>query len=188
MMRFRLGKVQVELHFSFLLLLSLFLLLEQMGAGLGFLLAVLIHELGHLLMMGLLSLPVEALSFSAFGIAIQRGESRRRLLPEMLLYLAGPGMNLLCVGLLDESLSRAFHLILALLNLLPILPMDGGNIQLLLLESCLPPERAERWAKFISRLWTLALLIPALCFLRQQRPTLLLFVLILALQQKEKGL
>lgn len=188
MISFRLGTMTVKIRFSFLLLLSLLLILQELELGTVFLLAVLWHELGHLLLMALLKLPPTELELSAFGVALRR-ERSGGFWGELALYLAGPAANLLaCAVLLPvDKVSGLFHLILATLNLLPIAPMDGGNITELLLEQFLEPSAAEKTAHRLSVLVWLALLLGAVAFLlKRWNPSMLIFVLLLAMQNRRR--
>lgn len=105
----------------------------------------------------------------------------------MLVALAGPGMNLalalvgaVLLGLLflaaqsgDPGLAARFaaenlinfvavNVFLALFNLLPIPPFDGGHV----VQGLLPPRLAERWASFarfgFPLLFILLLVVPAI--------------------------
>lgn len=187
MIFFRLGSMGVKIRFSFLLLLSLLLLLQELELGGTFLLAVLWHELGHLLLMILLKLPPTELELSAFGVALRR-ERSGGFWGELVLYLAGPAANLLaCTFLLPwDKVSGLFHLILAALNLLPIAPMDGGNITELLLEQFLDPSAARKTSHRLSLIVWIVLLLGAAAFLlKQWNPSLLIFVLLLGLQNQK---
>lgn len=185
MIRLQFRHFRLTIHFSFLLLLSLLLILQEIELGSTFLLALLCHEGGHLLVLLSLHLGAREMELSAFGIALHRqrvGSFRQ----ELLLYAAGPAANLLTAALLLpwNRVAGLFHLILAALNLLPIHPLDGGEITRLLLEQFLDLSAAERTAKSLSRmLWLLLLLAAGLLFLYQHKPTLLLFVLLLGLRQ-----
>ncbi len=187
MISFHIGKVPVSLRFSFLLIFSLFLLLDHLGIGLAFCCAVLIHELGHLLVMACLGLSVNEVELSAFGIAIQRKtEQSSGLWGELLLYLAGPVANLLAALFLFPrgEVAGAFHLLLGLLNFLPMKPMDGGQILSLALEHCLPWETARILEEIATALMDILLILAGLWLLNQrQNPALLVFSLILCLQQ-----
>ncbi len=185
MISFRCFGAQVKLRFSFLLLLSLFLLLEQLQQGGRFLLAVLWHELGHLLVLLLQKQQVSSLELSAFGIRMDRCHSGT-FWQEFFLHMAGPAANLFAAAFLLpwNKLSAIFHLLLATLNLLPILPMDGGNIAALVLEQLLPPVAAERSSRLLSALtWLLLLLLGAWLLLRHWNPAMLIFTVLLAVQK-----
>lgn len=113
-----------------------------------FWLAALLHELGHLLALRLLRGRVEQLRFRLSGAEICYSGCSLSYGGEVLLALAGPGMNLAlaCLGALLAKwmpvpwLYRfvGCHLSLALFNLLPALPLDGGRVLKALLEARFP--------------------------------------------------
>lgn len=182
MLRWRLGKLELSFHFSFFFLLGLFFLLDRYNLGLRFLGAVAIHEGGHLLAMALLRIPLRAVDFSAFGLALQRGDNGRSLPQELLLHLAGPGANLLALMLLWglDPLSRSFHLLLAGLNLLPLRPMDGGEALFAALEQLGSLELAEKVSRWLSVFFFILLGWSGFWLLtRRLNPSLLAFTLLL---------
>lgn len=163
-----------------------------------FALAALLHECGHLLALWLLGGRVERLSLRLSGAEIGYRGSRLSYGGEALLALAGPGMNLLwaCLcGLLarrwpDPRLYRfvGCHLTLALFNLLPALPLDGGRVLKALLES-LFPLKGEPAARAVSGGVGLLLLLLGLYVLKTgQNPTLLAAGVVILLKSGGKTL
>ena len=184
MITFRIGIARIHIRFSFLFLLSLFLLMEQLEQGGRFLLAVLWHELGHLLVLLLQKQQLTSVDLSAFGVRIDRQHSGS-FWQEFLLHIAGPVANIIAVLFLLpwNKLSAIFHLVLATLNLLPILPMDGGHLSQLVLEQILSPTAAHRSSRILSVLtWTLLCLLGAWLLIRHWNPSMVIFTLLLALQ------
>ncbi|MER3399973.1 MAG: hypothetical protein C4313_02375 [Thermoflexus sp.] len=164
--------VPVRVHWTLLALLAMALLgagalaggraaLRQ-GLWWGMLFgAVLIHELGHLLAARLLGLPVTEVVLWPLG-----GFTMIRLPParfgaELIIALAGPGVNLLLAagihllgiapdadGITSEALRAAgwVNALLGLFNLMPVFPMDGGRILRGLLALGLREDRGTRLA------------------------------------------
>lgn len=114
-----------------------------------FFLACLTHELGHFVAAICLRLPVDGLTVSAVGLelSIRRNCS---YLGEFLLTAAGPAASILLTAALcglsgeGSSLLAGISLILGLFNLLPVQPLDGGELLRILLCQFLPPERADQ--------------------------------------------
>ena len=188
MLSLKIGKSSIHIRFSFLFIVSLFLLLEQLSIGRKLLAAVLLHEIGHLLVLVLQGKAPQQVDCSLRGIVIHSGVRHNSFTGELLLHLAGPLMNLLCMALLWERdmFACAFHLILAAVNLLPIQPLDGGNITELLLEQILPPERVHTACRRVSFCALIVLFVCALpLLLHGKNPSLLLFALLLAAQNRK---
>ena len=93
-----------------------------------FLIAMLVHELGHLLAMKLCGISVKGVRLKAAG-AVLYGEFRSYC-HELLCAAAGPLTSFL-LGLLFCRILSALSIISILLgvaNLLPLYPLDGGRI------------------------------------------------------------
>ena len=109
-----------------------------------FLLALALHEAGHLTALALFRRPVLGLTLGAGGAKIETEALTLR--QEALSAAAGPLVNLLS-GALTLRCVPAFSAVslgLAAVNLLPLYPLDGGRILRAALLSRLPPERAAR--------------------------------------------
>jgi len=112
------------------------------------------HETGHLLMLFIFGVRISKVRITVFGAAIQSEYqclSRRK---KMLVLLAGPIFSLLLSAILFYMcyqkfklmlfLSAAVNLTLGLVNLLPVIPLDGGNILALLFTDACTLKRINR--------------------------------------------
>ncbi|HUR23552.1 MAG TPA: hypothetical protein VMZ73_06745 [Acidimicrobiales bacterium] len=108
-------------------------------------LSILIHELGHALTFRVCGVSSSILLYSMGGLTVPERGPRLRPGQEVMVSLAGPGIGLLFGGVIaivappwsfaPDSLGRLASLYLlyvnvawGLVNLLPILPLDGGNV------------------------------------------------------------
>jgi stage IV sporulation protein FB len=151
---------------------ALFGMLLFMLAGF---ISILVHELGHALMAKHFGKRVEIVLQAFGGYAAYSGGGRLSQLQTLAITAAGPAIQILLgvgVWLLNEHLEglsehgRYFFTILylisfmwALLNLLPVLPLDGGR----LLETILGPERI-RLTLQISLVVAVSIAVLALTF------------------------
>ncbi|HMB02354.1 MAG TPA: site-2 protease family protein [Isosphaeraceae bacterium] len=177
-MSWKLGRVagiDVYLHPTFLLFLAYF---GAMQDGLALVLiisaafgCVLLHELGHALMARRFGIETEDITLYPIG-----GVARLRRMPkapgaELLIALAGPAVNGLIVlglssllwlgafgGPWSASPAAAFvselmriNLALAVFNLIPAFPMDGGRVLRALLSGWLGRARATMVAAGLGR-------------------------------------
>lgn len=122
---------KAENVFSALLWLFGLFWLETPAVAILTLLAILLHESGHLCAFLLLGEPIPHLSAQNLGLRLfeKRPLSYKR---EAVVALSGPLANLLCFCLsllfFGASLGAYVHLFLALGNLLPVETLDGGRI------------------------------------------------------------
>ena len=119
---------RVELRPGAALGLALVIALDPAGVCLPFLLAALLHESGHLLCLRLCRVPVSALRIGLFGAVIDAAPRSER--QEFFCTAAGPAVNLLAALLFRAPLPlfAVLNLLLALYNLLPVWPLDGGRM------------------------------------------------------------
>ena len=124
-MEFTIKNCRIEISFLFFATLTFSLLCDRSGiAGIGVLAAIL-HESGHILLMNIFGIPPRKIKMNPFGIDIVEGDR------------AGPTANLLSFFALLAWFSvwpqrylfflSAANLGLFLFNILPIEPLDGGQ-------------------------------------------------------------
>ncbi|MBA3765567.1 MAG: site-2 protease family protein [Acidobacteria bacterium] len=128
--------------------------------GLYFLLAIFIHELGHLAAARVCSVPatefglgwgsrivgfrwgaveykLNALPFGAYVRLDMRELQRRPLSQQVLVMLAGINVNLVAAALTAGTRFSAVNLLLAATNLLPLYQQDGWKCGMLMLRAML---------------------------------------------------
>lgn len=157
-MSFSIGGVRITLGFYFFMTLALFLLLDTRGAAPLFLTAVLIHELGHLLIIRLLHLPIAQLRLCcpSLGLCLAP-EARLSDAAGLALHLAGCAANLAAAGILVlvgggwALRFSAVNMALGLAQLLPVVGLDGGSAVSCLCSMALGPARGMRAAGVFCR-------------------------------------
>ncbi len=156
-----LGETEVWAHWTALPTVLFLTVIEgPKRVGLG-LLALLLHELGHLLTARGLGYAVRSLELWPFGAALTMdlGAGSRGALPVI---LAGPlcglvaaAMSLLSLRLLPQTAAVMepfflLNLTLSAVNLLPAEPLDGGRALIVLLARILGARRARRLTAWLG--------------------------------------
>ncbi len=155
-MTFRLGCVRLRLH-PLLPLLWVIAFIGGAGRFLSALAALLLHESGHWMAARLCGVPITEVEITPLGgvMTVQNQEaiSRRR---QFLLALAGPVFSaagcaaapaLFSAGVVSFANACAFakaNLFLLLFNLLPVLPLDGGQMLRAVLSRFFPAAAMTR--------------------------------------------
>lgn len=145
----------IHISLPSLLLIAGFILLSPTSATLALMGAVCVHEMGHLLAILLTGGKVDGIRITPFGLMIARRERICSAETDLLVLLAGPFANLI-FGLLffghplpGIAAFASDNLSFALMNLLPVRPLDGGRALEIAL-SFRHPAAAGRIVKFLS--------------------------------------
>lgn len=129
-MTVRLFGVSVRITFPFSALVTLLLYIDKTGLMGYSMLAVILHELGHLFVMHLAKAKPSGIELSLRGILII-SPPVAGVWQRLFIALGGPLSNLLCgilLWLCGLKIAGAVQWIVACYNLLLIRGLDGGNI------------------------------------------------------------
>lgn len=156
-MECKIGNVHIRLQFWFFLIVGLFAYLDPTDSVGLVLLAIVVHEMGHIIAMACCGVGVRELELGPFGARICTDKARvRSYIAEMFIYLAGPLSGILTAAVCLSAWSgegNRFALInmgLSAFNLLPIETLDGGSFLYAVLSGFLGPIKAAKWLKAIS--------------------------------------
>ncbi|MCM3785791.1 M50 family metallopeptidase [Neobacillus mesonae] len=146
--------VRLSIHPVFVLIMMLSVLTGRFIELLTLFAIVFIHELGHASCAALLGIRVTSIQMLPFGgVATIEDRGDLTASKEILISLAGPFQNILMIvaalamqsaGFWDGEFLHYFissNLIIALFNLLPVLPLDGGKIVQAVISIFLPYHR-----------------------------------------------
>ncbi len=132
MLNLRLFKTDCRLSLWFPATVIVMLTFDDTPLSVWCLLAALVHELGHFVMMAVVGECPKRIVCGAFGVRVERpSDSGIGYAKEVAVSLAGPLANLLCAGILYVAganiLNVMVHLLVGGFHLLPIVSLDGGE-------------------------------------------------------------
>ena len=142
------------IHPSFILLFLWFIIFKNFLSFVIFSLVVCSHELGHYFVARKLGYKLDSFYIAPYGVNLNYKEKIFGCKDEVLIALAGPLVNIflsiLCVALwwIFPALYHNFYefvfesMMLALINLLPCYPLDGGRIFVGVLSNNMPRKKA----------------------------------------------
>lgn len=163
MLRLKLGGIIFEFCFSFFVVLAIIFLYDHSGIGIIGLWVCLLHEMAHILVMGIFDSVPESVTFYATGIRINERDIEGLSLPKQAaVIMAGSALNLLLFAATLFFGGRfgvylpvfgAANLAVGLLNLIPAGFFDGARLLKLLILRFSKPENiysAQKTARRIT--------------------------------------
>lgn len=134
---------RIDVDSGFFLYLALMLVLVPIRWILAMGISVIVHELGHILAICAMRIPILKISLKAMGVRIHTPPMKTS--QELLCAAAGPaaGISLILLAkwLPATAVCAAFHCIY---NLLPVYPADGGRVLYSGLRLCVQEATAVR--------------------------------------------
>ncbi|MFA5146392.1 MAG: site-2 protease family protein [Candidatus Omnitrophota bacterium] len=178
---FKVFDISINIHITFILLLALFLTggVRWLVLMIGVFFFVTLHELCHSLVAKHFGITVREITLLPIGGVASMAKMPKRPYQEFLISIAGPAFNILVVAalyiplnyilgpeVLFHPLSTAtwpltaaylywINLILALFNLIPAFPMDGGRILRSLLARKIGYRKATKFAVNLGHIFAL---------------------------------
>ena len=121
-MEIKIKNFTFRLEFTFLILLS-FAVLYGYESAVQIILFSILHELGHIIMLLIFGARPTLIKLSFYGIGMKYKKHLSKI-KELFVLLCGPAVNLALFVLFGNEI----NLMLFLLNMFPVVPLDGGRI------------------------------------------------------------
>lgn len=164
-MKLNLGKTEFSVDVYFALCITLMLVVDESGLAALALFCCIIHEAAHIACLLIFGEHPASVKLSFYGIKLERqlGANLGRK-AEIAVYACGPAANFLlalfffAISAINESVKTAaiISLMTGVFNLIPCIPLDGGNILRCAAEMLFEEEKCERIIFTVS----FAVLIP----------------------------
>jgi membrane-associated protease RseP (regulator of RpoE activity) len=110
--------------------------------------ALTLHEVGHLIATIIFKIKFQRLKITMFGFNLNANLEGTSLGRKIILFFAGPFLNMIIFFALRCTEYNNFaniNIFLALINMIPIVPLDGGNICKSILEKIIDGESVGRY-------------------------------------------
>ena len=137
--------MKLEIDYKLVCSCILCVLLNKFDIYLIFLISIIIHECIHLLFGKIINGKVNYLKLGIFGMSMNMAFiGKQNLIKKILFFLSGPIRNyIIAYNFKDTNITITYvNYALFFFNLLPILPLDGGNIILEILKRIIGKGKA----------------------------------------------
>ncbi len=185
-MKFKLFGIQVYVSFLFLAVITVMLATDKTGFALPLLLAVTLHECGHIFMMWILDCSPKAIKLISASVQITSSFSRGYK-NDILVSLSGPAVNLLifatlyynylCFGNKTTLVFSLVNLLIGIFNLLPVKGLDGGTVLFSVLCKHTDINKACLLLKFVTVIFAVAIIIMAVLFTIKGKINISLYIM-----------
>lgn len=145
---------------------------------------ILFHELSHMFIAAILGKEISNFKFSLSGVNISFKEdylnkNNISKLKDILIYLAGPLSNLILALIFRKSeMIFNINIFLAILNLLPIYPLDGYNILENIISLFFYIKKCNIIMGFLSNIsFTILLILGIIQLITFNSPSIIIFLL-----------
>lgn len=169
-MTIKFKETKIHISFFFGLTVALIGLFDKTGTVFLCLLSGVIHETGHLTILLLSREKPREIHITPFGMRIERkDENFLSFRKEILCAFAGPFVNIVLFLIFKDTYFSKINLSIAILNLLPCEPLDGGKILENFLNLKLSKSKAEKISFIISCITVFPVTVLGLMILIQSK-------------------
>lgn len=181
MLELKIKNTRIQLDFSFFAVLTLFFMLDNTSFGIAALAACGIHECSHIMVMTLLGIPAEEITFYGAGIRISSPVAdNAKGLRRLTILAVGCAANFvaaLVYRLSGNDAAAAINLLTGLFNLLPIGEHDGAEMVKMLLIKICRPEKVDSAMRIVRIITALLVGVLLLLFGRGMSFTLIIIIM-----------
>lgn len=185
-MRFKLLGTEVYISFLFMAVITLMLAFDKTGLILPTLVAVLLHETGHLFMMWVKGMSPKRIKLIPASVQITNSFSKCYR-SDIAVALAGPAVNILFFGVLYYNYLcyhntgtlyfALLNLLIGIYNLMPVKGLDGGTVLYCVLCNFADVNKAELTLKLISFFIGMTVIMAAVTLHLRGRLNLSLYII-----------
>ncbi len=177
--RLAIGGARLQISFSVVLMAAIAVASGHLRETLSYAAAVVLHEFAHATVAARLGYTLDVLKIMPYGAALTGRFESARVRDEFLIAIVGPLSNLVfavvfvAVWWLVPSLFYytevyvTANVFTAVINLLPVFPLDGGRAALALLSVKKPREKAYRALRIIGFVISAVGIVCAVIFFRR---------------------
>ena len=165
-MSFCIGKIRCRIGYEAVAAITAILLIDRENRMIACVLAAVLHETGHVIVMLLRRVRVKGIRVRLFDILIE-ADAPESFRDDLFVTLGGPAMNLLLAGLFMKIIPAfgTANLAMGFFNLLPVTTLDGGRLLTILLARRYGEAAAGRALKIVSFFILLPLMTAGILFL-----------------------